>query len=136
MDIAFNGFWGGRFERTLTDVRIFNPHAPSNSGSISNSYRNHEKEKEGAYEQRLLDVELSSFTPLMFSATGGMARQATTFYKRLASMLLDKWDNPYSSTLCWVCSRLSFSLLRSAIQCIRGARSSTGVDVVSHLRPS
>ena len=30
LDIAANGFWGGRFERTYFDVRVFNPHAPSN----------------------------------------------------------------------------------------------------------
>ena len=49
-----------------------------------------------------------------------------TFYKRLASLLADKWDHTYSKTLYWLCCRLSFSLLRSAIQYIRGARSSCG----------
>ena len=28
LDIAANGFWGGRFERSYFDVRIFNPSAP------------------------------------------------------------------------------------------------------------
>ena len=83
------------------------------------------------YEQRLLEIEHSTFTPLVFSATGGMARQSTTFYKRLASLLAEKWNHPYSSTLCWVRNRLAFSLLRSAIQCIRGAPSSTGHAVKS-----
>ena len=31
LDIAANGFWGGRYERTFFDVRMFNPHAPSHS---------------------------------------------------------------------------------------------------------
>ena len=30
LDIAVNGLWGGRFERTFLDVRVFNPYAPSN----------------------------------------------------------------------------------------------------------
>ena len=30
LDIAANGFWGGRSERAFFDVRVFNPHAPSN----------------------------------------------------------------------------------------------------------
>ena len=60
------------------------------------------------------------------SATGGLAKQATNFYKRLASLLADKWMQPYSTTLYWLRCSLSFSLLRSAIQCIRGARSSRG----------
>ena len=106
---------------------MFNPHAPTNSNTtISNCYRKHEAEKKRAYEQRILEVEHSTFTPLVFSATGGMAKQCSTFYKRLASRLAEKWEQPYSSTLCWVRCRLSFSLLRSAIQCIRGARSACG----------
>ena len=111
---------------------------------LLNCYRKHERGKKCAYKQRLLDVE---HTPLVFSATGEMARQATTFYKRLASMLSVKWDQPHSSTLCWIHSRLSNSLLRSAIQSIGGARSSTShaikstspidlVNAVAQLRPS
>ena len=127
LDIAVNGFWWGRFERTFLDVRIFNPHAPANKNTtISKCYRKHEAEKKRAYEQRILEVEQSTFTPLIFSATGGMAKQSTTFYKRLASLLADKWEHSYSSTLSWLRCLLSFSLLRSAIQCIRGARSSCG----------
>ncbi len=127
LDIAVNGFWGGRYEKTFLDVRVFNPHAPSNSNtSINNCYRKHEKEKKRAYEQRILEVEHASFTPIVLSATGGMAKQSTSFYKRLASLLADKWDHKYSQTLYWLRCRLSFSLLRSAIQCIRGARSSRG----------
>ena len=28
-DIAADGFWGGRFEQTFFDVRVFNPHTPT-----------------------------------------------------------------------------------------------------------
>ena len=67
----------------------------------------------------LLEVEHSTVTPPVFSATGGTARQATTFYQRLAySYMLA--DQQYSSAfrLCWTRSRIAFSLLRSAIQSI------------------
>ena len=30
LDIAANGFWGGKFEHSFFDVRVFNPGAPSN----------------------------------------------------------------------------------------------------------
>ena len=30
LDIAANGFWGGRYERAFFDVRVFNPHTPLN----------------------------------------------------------------------------------------------------------
>ena len=71
-------------------------------------------------------VEHSSFTPLVLAATGGLGNEATSFYKRLASKLSQKWDTPYSTTLCWLQCRLAFSLLRSSIQAFRGARSSIG----------
>ena len=127
LDIAANGFWGGRFKITYFDVRVFNLHTPSHrQSSLSACYRKQESLKKRAYEQRVKEVEHSSFTPLVLSATGGMANEATTFYKRLASCLTMKWDYPYSTTMSWLRCRLTFSLLRSAIQCIRGARSSCG----------
>ena len=76
-------------------------------------------------------MEHSSFTPVVLSGSGGMGVEAANFYKRLASVLASKWDSPYSSTLCWLRCRLAFSLLRSAIQAIRGARSSQGHTVNS-----
>ena len=71
-------------------------------------------------------MEHSSFTPLVLSATGGMSHEANVFYKRLAALLSDKWKDPYAEILGWIRCKLSFCLLRSAIQCIRGARSSRG----------
>ena len=68
-----------------------------------------------------------SFILLVLSATGGMANEATTFFKRLASLLAEKWD---SLTLCWLRCRLSFSLLRSTIQAIR---SCTGHAAAPHI---
>ena len=86
---------GGTFERTFFDVRVFNPHAPSNRHTqLSSCYRKHEQVKKRAYEQRIREVEHASFTPLVISATGGLASEASTFYKRLASMLASKWDHP------------------------------------------
>ena len=127
LDIAANGLWGGRTERTFFDVRVFNPHAPSNRHSNATScYRKHEKEKKRAYEQRIIDLEHSSFTPLVLSSTGGLGPAATSTYKRLATLLAGKWNQSYSSTMSWLRCRLSFSLLRSSIQAIRGSRSSAG----------
>ena len=113
------------FERAFFDVKVFNPLAPSNRHPIINAaYRHHENNKKRHYEQRVREVEHSSFTPLVFSTTGGLGPAAAAFYKCLASMLADKWKQPYSSTIGWLRCRVSFSLLRSSIQCIRGARSS------------
>ncbi|XP_064392578.1 uncharacterized protein LOC135340186 [Halichondria panicea] len=124
LDIAANGLWGGRFERTYFDVRVFNPHAASNRQT--NPYRKHEMVKKRAYESRIQEIEHSSFTPLVMSSTGGLGPASTSTYKRLATLLAAKWDQPYTFTMNWLRCRLSFSLLRSSIQAIRGARSTAG----------
>ena len=64
LDITMNGFWGGRHEKTFCDVRVFNPHAPTNSNtSLSNCYKRHEREKRNCYERRIREIEHASFTP-------------------------------------------------------------------------
>ena len=61
LDIAANSFWGGQFERTYFNVRIFNPHAPSHrQSSLPACYHNQESLKKRAYEQRVREVERTS----------------------------------------------------------------------------
>ena len=135
LDIAANGFWGGRYERTFLDVRVFNPYAPSNrQTTIDKCFWKHEMEKKRAYE-RVREIEHASFTHLVLSASGGLAKEATNFYKRLASKLAEKWDHSYSLTMNWLRCTLSFALLHSAIQCIRGARSTRGCAVKASFSP-
>ena len=73
------------------------------------------------YEECIREVERGSFTPLVFSTTGGASRLASTFLRHLASLLAEKHDKPYSATMAWLHCRLSFSLLRSAVLCMRGS---------------
>ena len=132
LDIAANGFWGGRFERTFFDVCIFNPHAQSNCHSrptaLLQKARTNQKRQ---YEQRVREVEHASFTPLVLSAAGGMAKEATIFYKRLALCLSSKWDQDTQL------ATQSYHFLPTSLcnQCIRGARSSVGHAARSHIPP-
>ena len=68
-------------------------------------------------------MEMASFTPLVFSTFGGISGATKVFYKRLADLLSVKKSLDYSTVMSWLCCRLSFSLLRSVIDCLRGARS-------------
>ena len=72
--------------------------------------------------QSICDIEHGSFTPFVFSTTGGMGKAANISYKRLASQIASKRKQPYHIVMGWMRCHLSFSLLRSAIMCIRGAR--------------
>ena len=79
LDIWAIGFWGDRSRRSFFDVRVFNPNEPSNwKLKLNSAYRRHEKEKQRSYEQRIREVEHGSFTPLVFSASGGMGELAAT----------------------------------------------------------
>ena len=76
------------------------------------------------YEERVREVELGSFTPLVFSCSGGIGPLANIVYKRIANLISEKSNQSYGTALYWLRCRLSFSLLRSAITCLRGSRSS------------
>ena len=95
-------------------------------------YQQQEKGKKKTYQQRVLQVERGSFTPLVFSVTGGMAPEATIFFKLVAAELAAKRNERYSCVMSWLRCRIGFSLLRSAIQSIRGSRSVfASVDAVT-----
>ncbi len=87
------------------------------------------------HKQRVREVEHSSFTPIVLSLTGGLGNAATTCYKKLASLLSVKRGQHYNTTMSWLRCRLSFSLLRSSIMCIRGARSSQGHPIKLDVLP-
>ena len=109
------------------DMKVFNPNAQTKrQHSLSTHYTFHEKVKKRMYEQQICDVEHGSFTPLVFSTTGGMGKAANIFYKRLASQLASKRKQPYHIVMDWMRYHLSFLLLRLAILCIRGAHSKPG----------
>ena len=110
----------------IVDVCVFNPYPPLNVNFISAAYRRHENIKRHAYSQRIWEIEHASFTPIVMSATGGLAPEATTFYGRLASLLASKWGDEYCVVMAWLRCCLSFCLLRSAIMSVRGTRSSVG----------
>jgi hypothetical protein len=67
---------------------------------------------------------------ILMLCTGRMGNIASTFYKRLASIIGEKKDIPYSQMLYLIRSKVSFALLRSSIMCIHGARSRSGQSSV------
>ena len=122
VDIRCRGFWNPQ-QDAFFDLRVFNPLASSNqTPALSTVFTRHEREKRRAYDQRIREVEHGSFTPLVFSFSGGMGPSTTIAYKRLAALLAEKRGQRYSLVMTWLRCRLSFSLLRSAITAIRGSR--------------
>ena len=101
--IRATGFWGCCHHHSFFDVRVFNAFAESNqSTSLVATFRRHKGEKHRAYEERVQEVERGSLTPLVFSSLGGMGKAATVMYHRLANLLSDKWNSPYSLIMGWL----------------------------------
>ena len=122
-DIRAQGFWDCNRQAAFFDIRVFHPNAASyRSVPIPKLYKRHEEMKKREYGPRVREVERGCFSPLVFTTSGGMGREATVVYKRLADRLSAVRDSSYAQTMGWLRCRLSFALLRSALLCIRGSR--------------
>ena len=124
LDIRARGFWSNA-QDAFFDVRVFHPNASSNySTNLMSVFRRHEQAKKREYGERVREIEHGVFTPLVLSTTGSLGNEATVFYKRLADLLSIKQQKHYSVVMCWLRCHLGLAILRSAITCMRGSRSS------------
>ena len=115
VDVVAEGFWN-QGQQAYFDVKVFNPLAKTfSSTSLPQCYRRAELEKKRKYEERIREIEHGSFTPLVFSCSGGMGPLATVIYKRIAGLISERSNQSYSMTLYWLRCKSSFSLLQSAI---------------------
>ena len=89
---------------------------------ISKIYELHEKEKKRAYNQRIVQVEKASFTPLVFTTSGGMAPECTRYHKKVAELISKKTKEDYSKVMSHLRTRIRFALLKSTLVAIRGQR--------------
>ena len=121
-EISAVGIWSP-MERTFMDVRVVHPNSPSYIGKkIDKIYEHHENEKKGMYNQRVIQVEKASFTPLVFSTSGGMALECTKFHKKVAQLIAQKTKEEYSQIMNHLRTRIRFTLLKSTLIAIRGER--------------
>ena len=50
-------------------------------------YKKHEYEKKRQYAERVMEIEQGTFTPLVFTTTGGMADECVKYHSRLAELI-------------------------------------------------
>ena len=126
-DVSALGFWIP-LNRAFFDVRVVNPLAQSNrSKEIPVMYENHEKLKKREYNARVLQIEKGTFSPLIFSCSGGMGVEAGKFVKALAAKVAEKRGERYSQTVHFLRRRLCFDLLRTCILSFRGERGNSSL---------
>ena len=95
-DVRAEGFWSYRQQHAYFDVKVFIPIAPIYSNkSLQSCYGRLEAGNKHAYQDRILNVEHGSFSPLIVSTSGGLGPSDTIVYCRLASLLSIKRDKHY-----------------------------------------
>ena len=67
LDVSAIGVYGPQ-EKTFLDIRVMHPNCPSYvNKSVTKVYEEHEKAKKREYNERVIQVEKGSFTPIVFS---------------------------------------------------------------------
>ena len=131
LDVAARGFW---FERAMAffDVKVFNPFAKTYLNmKLDAAFNQNERGKKTAYNQRVIDIEHGSFSPIVLSAYGGCGRETERVVSKLIEKLAEKKDVPRSTMANYIRTKLSFELVKSQVMCLRGSRKlwSTKLDV-------
>ena len=110
-------------ERTFLDIRVMHPNSPSYMDTSPDQlYSQQEREKKRTYNDRILQVENGSFSPLVFSTTGGMGPECTKYHKRVAEVMSSKRGESYPDVMNYIRTRIWFALLKSTLIAIRGER--------------
>ena len=73
--------------------------------------------------KKVIEIEQGTFTPLVFTTTGGMADECVKYHSRVEELIANKKGESYSSAISWIRAKVSFAIVRSAILCLRGSRS-------------
>ena len=122
LDVSAVGLWAP-MQRTFLDVRVFHPNSASYLNKTAEQlYIQHERQKKRKYNDRVIHVEKGSFSPLIFSTTGGMGPESTRYHKRIAELISLKRGELYSDVMNHIRTKIRYSILRSTLIAIRGER--------------
>ena len=98
---------------------------------IGQVYKEHESAKKRSYNERVIQIEKGTFTPIVFSTFGGMGEEADKFHKRLARLISEKRGEEYSHVINYVRTKLRFCLLKCVLTSLRGVRGRNTRDNIS-----
>ena len=101
------------------DVRITNTNSASQHNvKTEKVLLRHKKEK-----KRIINIEHSTFAPLVFSVTRVLRKECSMFHKHMAEKIAKKCTKSYKKVFTVIRCNLSFIILRSALLCTRRSRS-------------
>ena len=95
------------------NVRVTHVNFRSNQGkNTATIFKEQENEKKSKYKKRVMDVEMWTFTPLVFGTNGGMGFDCQNFLRTLANKLSSKNNEPYASVISWLWIFFIFNLCK------------------------
>ena len=122
LDVAARGFWAAG-QIAFFDIRVFYTNAARYANqSFQQCYASNDNEKKRKHNNKLINVKQRYFTSLVFSRNVGMGRECKKFYSVLAEMITIKRKQEYCLTMSWLRRKISFSVMRSILLCIRESR--------------
>ena len=121
-DVRAKGFWR-QGQNAYFDVCITNVDAASHRDKpIDTVVKEQEQKKKREYNARILEVEHSTFTPIILTTKGAMGKECQIYHKSLAEKLSIKSGDRYEEVTRLMRVKLSFIVLKAALTCIRGSR--------------
>jgi len=90
---------------------------------LTKCFKRNEDEKKRHYNERVLEVENGSFTPLVFSENGVIGGECAVSFARLSKMIAEKRHILTTVATNAIRANICFSLVRFTLRCIRGSRS-------------
>ena len=110
LEIHAGGFWEKQ-RSAIFYVRVCFPNTDTSKGlELSYIYKIHEDKKKRKYAERVNEIERETFTPLVFTTTGGMSKEYKIYHNRLAELIADKKGEQYHTTIAWKNPKTCFSL--------------------------
>ena len=121
-DVRARGVWRPG-QNAFFDIRVTNTNSDSQVHlSPDKIFRKHELEKKRNYNQRIMNIEQGTFTPLIFSINGGEGAESLAFHRHIAEKIAQKTEDRFEHVITWIRTKLSFLILRAGLMCIRGSR--------------
>ena len=107
----------------VLNKQVFHPNCAScvNMG-LQAAKVHHENIKKRNHNERVMNVERGSLTPIIFSTTGGAGPETDRHLKRIAKQIAMKRKEEYSHVIQYIRTRLRFNLIRIGLVAIRGER--------------
>ena len=123
LDIRTRGFWRAG-QNAFFDVRVTNAESNSQANtSVQSILRTHEQNKKREYNQRVIEIEHGTFTPLIFTTSGAMGHECSKYHKTLAEKMSKKTGEKYEDIMRYIRVKISFLVVKATLLCLRGSRS-------------